>query len=92
MKAVLTYKVMEGSSPVEKTKLFDTEKSIKICNIRNHYDKIMQELYISKTGILFKLDIKKGTLEVPDQKKCKEWIGRENPDKYIEFFGRPEEA
>lgn len=92
MKAVLTYRVMEGSSPVEKTKLFDTEKSIKICNIRNHYDKIMQELYISKTGILFQLDIKKGILEVTDQKKCKEWIGREKPDKYIEFFGRPEEA
>ena len=77
---------MENSTPEEKTKLFDTDKSTKICGIENSFGTTVQEIYISKTGILFKCNTEDETLEVADQKKCKEWIGRNYPDRYIEFF------
>lgn len=92
MKAILTYKAIENGEKTEETRLFDTEKSTKICDIENSYGKTMQELYISKTGVLFVYNIKHGNLEVLDQKKCKKWLGEHEPDKYIELFGEPEEA
>lgn len=32
------------------------------------------------------------TLEVADQKRIKAWIGQNEPDKYIKFFGEVEEG
>ena len=32
------------------------------------------------------------TLEVADQKQVKKWIGENEPDKYIKFFGEVEEG
>lgn len=92
MKAVLTYTVVGNEEKTEETRLFDTEKSTKVCDIENSYSKTMQEIYISKTGVLFAYNIKYGNLEVLDQKKCKEWLGIHEPDRYIEIFGEPEEA
>ena len=34
----------------------------------------------------------KGKLEVADQKGIKKWIGENEPDKYIKFFGEVEEG
>lgn len=90
MKAVLTYTAIENGEKTEKTKLFDTEKSTKICDVKNTYGNIMHGIYISKSGILFICDGEK--IQIENQKKCKEWLGEHEPDKYIEIFGRPEEA
>lgn len=90
MKAVLTYTVIENGEKTEKTKLFDTEKSTKICDAKNSYGVTMYEIHISKTGILFTYDGEK--IQVIDNEKCKRWLGEHEPDKYIELFGRPEEA
>lgn len=90
MKAVLTYTVIENGKKTEKTKLFDTEKSTKICDVKNVYGNIMHGIYISKSGILFTCDEEK--IQIEDQEKCQRWLGEYEPDKYIEIFGRPEEA
>lgn len=92
MKAILTYEIVTNGAKIEETRLFDTEKSTKICDVKNAYGVIMYELYISKTGILFAYNEPKSTIRVVDQKKEKKWIGECEPDKYIEFFGKPEEA
>ncbi|MCX4298103.1 MAG: hypothetical protein OSJ73_13870 [Lachnospiraceae bacterium] len=92
MRAVLTYKIMEDGTPKEETRLFDTKKSTRVCDVTNAYGTIMYEIYISQKGVLFKNYVAEEKLEVPDQKECKEWIGIHEPDKYIEFFGKPEEA
>lgn len=53
----------------------------------------MQEIYITDKGIVFLHTItSKGKLEVADQKSVKEWIGENEPDKYIKFFGEVEEG
>ncbi len=90
MKAVLTYTVIENGEKIEKTKLFDTEKSTKICDVKNGYGTIMYGIHISRAGILFTYDGEK--IQVIDNEKCKRWLGEHEPDKYIELFGRPEEA
>lgn len=90
MKAVLTYITIKNKEKVEETRLFDTEKSTKICDVKNVYGKIMHGIYISKSGILFTYD--GGKIQVKDQEECKRWLGEHEPDKYIEIFGRPEEA
>ena len=92
MKAVLTYTNIKNGEKTEETRLFDTEKSTKICDVKNGYGVIMHEIHISKAGILFTYDKKRNKIQVTDQKKCKEWLGEHEPDKYIEFLGRPEEA
>lgn len=48
MKAVLTYTTMIDDKPVEKTRLFDTTKAKKICEIKNSFGNKVQEIYITK--------------------------------------------
>lgn len=36
--------------------------------------------------------VKKPALEVPSQKEVKKWIGENEPDKYIKYFGEVEEG
>jgi hypothetical protein len=53
----------------------------------------VQEIYITDKGIVFLYTTTgKGKLEVADQKSVKEWIGENEPDKYIKFFGEVEEG
>lgn len=92
MKAILTFTDYEGEKPVEQTRLFDTSKARKICDILNDFNRPMQEIYITGKGTLFIYDKKHETIEVADQRKAKEWIGRNEPDKYIKFFGKVEEG
>ncbi len=92
MKAILTYTTLIDGKPVEQTRLFDTQKAKKICDIRNTFKNKVQEIYITKKGMLFLHNINKNTLEVADQKQTKKWIGENEPEKYIEFFGEVEEG
>lgn len=93
MKAILTYATMEKDKSVKTTRLFDTEKSEKICDVKNSFGKNVQEIYITKKGTIFVHTII-GTkkLEVADQEEIKAWIGENEPDKYIRFFGEVEEG
>lgn len=93
MKAILTYKTMIGDKEVERTRLFDTTKAKKICDVKNGFNNKVQEIYITNKGVVFLYTTTgKGKLEVADQKSVKEWIGENEPDKYIEFFGEVEEG
>lgn len=92
MRAILTYTSIVGEKRVEETRLFDTEKAKKICDVKNAFGYKVQEIYITKKGIIFVYSINDKKLEVADQKKIKQWIGEHKPDKYIEFFGEVEEG
>lgn len=92
MRAILTYTSIVGEKRVEETRLFDTEKAKKICDVENAFGYKVQEIYITKKGIIFVYSINHKKLEVADQKKIKQWIGEHKPDKYIEFFGEVEEG
>lgn len=92
MKAILTYTTMIDGKAVEQTRLFDTTKAKKICDVKNSFKNKVQEIYITEKGVLFLRNINKDTLEVADQKQVKKWIGENEPDKYIEFFGEVEEG
>lgn len=91
MKAILTYTTMIDDKVVEQTRFFDTEKAKKICDVINTFGYKVQEIYITDKGIVF-LQTKSGKLKVADQKQVKKWIGENEPDKYIEFFGEVEEG
>ncbi len=93
MKAILTYTTMTDGKAAERTGLFDTAKAKKICDVKNSFGNKVQEIYITDKGVVF-LCTTAGTggIEVADQKKIREWIGRHEPDRYIKFFGEVEEA
>lgn len=93
MKAILTYTTMIDGKVAEQTRLFDTTKAKKICDVKNGFNNKVQEIYITDKGIVFLYTIiGKGKLEVADQKQVKKWIGENESDKYIEFFGEVEEG
>lgn len=93
MKAILTYTTMIDGKAVEKTRLFDTTKAKKICDVKNGFNNKVQEIYITDKGIVFLYyTTGKERLEVADQKGIKAWIGENEPDKYIKFFGEVEEG
>lgn len=92
MKAILTYTKMIGDKLVEHTRLFDTKKAKKICDVKNSFGHAVQEIYITEKGVIFMHNTGKGTLEVADQKKAMKWIGENEPDKYMKFFGEVEEG
>lgn len=93
MKAILTYTIMIDGKAVEQTRLFDTTKAKKICDVKNGFNNKVQEIYITDKGIVFLYTTTdKGKLEVADQKGIKKWIGENEPDKYIKFFGEVEEG
>lgn len=92
MKAILTYITMIDGKPEEQTKLFDTTKAKKICDVKNSFNYVVREIYITQKGVLFFHNTNNDSLEVADQKACKKWIGEHEPDKYIKFFGEVEEG
>lgn len=93
MKAILTYTTMIDDKAVEQTRLFDTTKAKKICDVKNGFGNKVQEIYITDKGVVFLYTTTgSGKLEVADQKSIKKWIGENEPDKYIEFFGEVEEG
>lgn len=93
MKAILTYSIMIDGKNVEKTRLFDTAKAKKICDVKNSFGNKVQEIYITDKGMVFLYTTTGGgKLEIADQKSIKAWIGENEPDKYIKFFGEVEEG
>lgn len=78
MKAILTYQTMIDGKAKEVTRLFDTNTATKICDV--------------KKGVVSFRNINENTLEVPSQKEVKKWIGENEPDKYIKYFGEVEEG
>ena len=92
MKAILTYTTMIENKPVEHTKLFDTDKAKKICDVNNTFGNAVQEIYITDKGVIFYYGINDRELKIADQKIAKEWIGKNEPEKYIKFFGEVEEG
>lgn len=93
MKAILTYTTMIDDKAVEQTRLFDTTKAKKICDVKNSFGNKVQEIYITDKGVVFLYTTTgSGKLEVADQKQVKKWIGENEPDKYIKFFGEVEEG
>ncbi len=93
MKAILTVKnkVAEDKATEERL-LFDTEKAIKICDVKNEFGHIVKEMYLSPTGIIFSKYTKPEGLYVEDQKAAEEYIGKNHPEIYIRFFGPVKEA
>ncbi len=92
MKAVLTVMKKNKDKTTEESLLFDTEKSRKICDVKNTFDVIVQELYLSPRGILFTKDKRPEKLKVPDQDTAKKYVGENYPETYMEFFGEVKEA
>ena len=92
MKAILTYSTMIDGKAVEQTKLFDTTKAKKICDVVNTFNFKYQEIYVTAKGVIFIRNIYEDSLEVANQKEIKEWLGKHEPDKYIKFFGEVEEG
>lgn len=93
MKAILTYTTMIDGKPVENTRLFNTAKAKKICDVKNSFGNKVQEIYITDKGVVFLYTTTgKEKIEVADQKEIKKWIGEHEPDKYIKFFGEVEEG
>ena len=75
MKAILTYTTMIDGKAVEETRLFDTEKAKKICDVKNGFNNKVQEIYITDKGTVFLYTTAgKEKLKVADQKSIKAWI------------------
>lgn len=92
MKAILTVMQKDKNKIIEESLLFDTEKGRKICDIKNSFNVIVQELYLSLGGILFIKNKRSGKLEVPDQDKAKKYVGENHPETYMKFFEEVREA
>lgn len=92
MKAVLTYTITNGDKSEEVARIFDTATATKICDVRNSFNNKVQEVYITNKGVLFVHNIFEKSLEVGDQKQLKKWVGENEPEKYIKYFGEVEEG
>lgn len=69
-------------------KLYDTEKSEKICDV----EYFPHSIWKTEKGRLFLVNELLMKIINTNQKSIKELLGRSNPEKYIELFGQIEEA
>lgn len=92
MKAVLTVLRKDGDKTTEESLMFDTDKSKKICDVKNSFNYTVQEMYLSPGGIIFIKNTKPESLEMTDQRQAMKYIGENYPETYIEFFGEVKEA
>lgn len=69
-------------------KLYNTDKSEKICNIGLSSHSIWR----TAKGTLFLVNDTLMRISNTNQEVIKDLLGKENPEKYIELFGEPEEA
>lgn len=94
MKAILpvTFKVSEEETKTEMM-MFDTEKATKVCDIKNSFDYAVDTVYMSNSGIFFKIDNVTDIISLPiSQEDMKRWIGQNEPERYIELFGQVKES
>lgn len=93
MQAVLTVKVKDPDGALRsKRLLFDTEKATEVCDVVNAFGYSVQTIFLSPGGWLFLRDSNRNTLEVGDQTQVKNYIGEHYPERYVEVFGKVEEA
>ena len=91
IKAILKATKYKDGAEITRRLLFDTEKATKICDVVNAFGYTVQTLYLSPGGWIF-AENNDGKLEVLDQKTAKDYIGENFPDRYMELFGKVEEA
>lgn len=75
----------------EVTRLFDTNTATKICDVVNAFKYKVQEIYITKKELYFS-QYKWEHVRGAKPKEVKKWIGENEPDKYIKYFGEVEEG
>lgn len=93
MKAILTFNNIIDGKLEEQRRLFDTAKAKKVCTVKNFFKYEIETIYLSNNGMLFIQDNKTEKLSLPvNQEDLKKWIGHNEPDKYIIFFGEVEEG
>lgn len=92
MKAILTVTKQEGNKTVKEKLLFDTEKSRKVCEVKNIYGFVVEEVYLSAGGVIFSKMTNTERLIVKDQELAKEYIAENHSETYIEIFGEVKEA
>lgn len=69
-------------------KLYDTDKSEKICYV----EFTGHSIWRTSKGTLFLVNDILFRISNTNQDAIKGLLGKENPEKYIELFGEPEEA
>lgn len=87
----MTVKGEDGKTR-EKRMLFDTEKSTEICDVINGFGYAVQTIFLSKGGLLFIRNNNRKELTTADQETIKDYIGEHYPERYVEAFGKVEEA
>gem|GEM_PF-1011432 len=102
MKAILTFSIMIDGKQEEQKRLFDTTKAKKVCTVKNSFKYEIETIYLSSNGMLFIQDNETKLLRLPSkeeyqtkwfgQEDLKKWIGQNEPDSYIKFFGEVEEG
>lgn len=92
MKAILTYTTMTDGKAEEKNEAFRYSEGEKNLRCKNAFNYKVQEIYITEKGVVFFRNMNEDTLEIPNQKEVKKWIGANKPEQYIKFFGKVEEG
>jgi hypothetical protein len=84
---------MIDDKPEEQKRIFDTAKAKKVCTVKNSFKYEIEMIYLSNNGMLFIQDNNTNKLRLPErQQDLKKWIGENEPDIYIKFFGEVEEG
>lgn len=93
MQAILSVEVEKPDGSREnKRLLFDTDKATEVCDVVNKFGYAVQTIFLSPGGWLFLRDNNRDKLEVANQKRIKDYIGENYPERYAEVFGKVEEA
>lgn len=93
MQAVLTVQVKDSDGTLRnKRLLFDIEKATEVCDVVNAFGYSVQTIFLSPGGWLFLRNNNRNTLKIGDQTQVKNYIGENYPERYLEVFGKVEEA
>jgi hypothetical protein len=102
LKAILTYEIKVGDEIIEQNRLFDTARAQEVCTVKNSFKYEIETIFLSNNGMLFIQDNETKLLRLPSreerqtrwysQEDLKKWIGQNEPDSYIKFFGEVEEG
>ena len=73
-------------------KLYDIKASEKICDVKNAFGYARQSIYRTSKGTLFVWDNNYNRVDSISQEVIRDYIGMTYPGKYLELFGKVEEA
>lgn len=94
MRAILKVPMTDEGN-VNERKLFDTEKMDLICKKINRFGIEIEKLYLSKSGVIVqekKTSTGEWELTIPEQEKEKDYIAKNEVEKYMELFGKVKEG